>query len=110
MPARHSFLLYGATGYTGRLLARAAKARGLCPILGGRNELRLSEMATSLGLEYRVAHLEEGLEQALRGLPLVLHAAGPFAATSRLMVEACLRAGVHYLDLSGEVLAIEGVF
>jgi len=109
MPARDCFLLYGATGYTGQLLARAAKERGLRPILCGRNGPRLSELAARLGLEYRTAGLDEGLEQALRGVSAVLHAAGPFAATSQPMVDACLRAGVHYLDLSGEVMALEGV-
>ncbi|HYO71870.1 MAG TPA: saccharopine dehydrogenase NADP-binding domain-containing protein [Archangium sp.] len=110
MPTTHPFLLYGATGYTGRLLARAASERGLRPILGGRDEPRLATLASELGLEYRVARLEAGLDEALRGVQVVLHAAGPFSSTCRPMVDACLRAGVHYLDLSGEVAAIESVF
>lgn len=110
MPASHPFLLYGATGYTGRLLARAAKERGMRPILGGRSEAQLAALASELGLEYRVARLDAGLDEALRGVGAVLHAAGPFSTTFRPMVEACLRTAVHYLDLSGEVLAIEGVF
>ncbi|MCY1080244.1 saccharopine dehydrogenase family protein [Archangium lansingense] len=110
MPTTHPFLLYGATGYTGRLLARAANERGLRPILCGRDEPRLAAMASELGLEYRVARLDDGLDEALRGVQVVLHAAGPFSSTCRPMVDACLRVGVHYLDLSGEVAAIEGVF
>ncbi len=112
MPAAHPFLIYGATGYTGRLRARAAKERGLRPILGGRDEPRLAALALELGLEYRVARLETdaSLDEALRGIRAVLHAAGPFSTTFRPMVDACLRTGTHYLDMSGEVLAIEGVF
>jgi short subunit dehydrogenase-like uncharacterized protein len=110
MPTTHPFLLYGATGYTGRLLARAANERGLRPILCGRDEARLAAMAAELGLEYRVARLDAGLDEALRGIQVVLHAAGPFSSTYRPMVDACLRTGVHYLDLSGEVMAMEGVF
>lgn len=112
MPTSHPFLIYGVTGYSGRLLVRAAKERGLRPLLGGRDEPRLAALAAELGLEYRVARLdvEAELDEALRGVQVVLHAAGPFSSTSRPMVEACLRAGAHYLDLSGEVLAIEGVF
>jgi short subunit dehydrogenase-like uncharacterized protein len=110
MTTSHPFLLYGATGYTGRLLARAAKERGLRPILCGRDEPRLADLATDLALEYRVARLDGGLEEALRDITVVLHAAGPFSSTFRPMVEACLRTGTHYLDLSGEVLAMEGVF
>ncbi|MFL5345412.1 MAG: saccharopine dehydrogenase family protein [Hyalangium sp.] len=110
MATSHPFLLYGATGFTGRLLARAAQERGLRPILGGRNEARLAALASELGLEYRVASLGSGLDTALREVGAVLHAAGPFSSTFRPMVEACLRTATHYLDFSGEVLAIEGVF
>lgn len=110
MPTSHAFLLYGATGYMGGLLARAAKERGLRPILGGRNEARLAVLASELGVEYRVARLDAGLDEALRGVAAVLHAAGPYSSTFRPMVEACLRTATHYLDLSGEVLAMEGVF
>ncbi|HEX8433868.1 saccharopine dehydrogenase family protein [Archangium sp.] len=112
MPTSHPFLIYGATGYTGRLLARAAKERGLRPILCGRDEPRLAALASDLALEYRVARLERDadLDEALRGIQVVLHAAGPFSSTFAPMVDACLRAGAHYLDLSGEVAAIEGVF
>ncbi|WP_163999446.1 saccharopine dehydrogenase family protein [Pyxidicoccus caerfyrddinensis] len=103
-------LLYGATGYTGRLLARAAREHGLRPVLGGRDGARLAQVAAELGLEHRVASLEgASLDAALHGMRAVLHAAGPFSATSLPMVEACLRTGVHYLDLSGEVAAIESV-
>jgi short subunit dehydrogenase-like uncharacterized protein len=109
MPDPGTFLLYGATGYTGRLLARAARERGARPVLCGRDGNALSRLAAELGLEYRVARLEDGLDEALRGARAILHAAGPFSGTFRPMVEACLRAGTHYLDLSGEVQAIEGV-
>jgi short subunit dehydrogenase-like uncharacterized protein len=109
MPPSEPFLIYGATGYTGRLLARMARERGLRPVLSARNESRLAELAAELGLEYRVAHLESGLDGALRDMRAVIHAAGPFVTTWRPMVEACLRAGCHYLDLSGEWVAIEGV-
>jgi short subunit dehydrogenase-like uncharacterized protein len=112
MLASHSFIIYGATGYSGRLLARAAKERGLRPILCGRNESRLASLASELGLEYRVARLDmdADLDEALRGVRVVLHAAGPFSTTFRPMADACLRMGAHYLDFSGEVGAIEGIF
>jgi short subunit dehydrogenase-like uncharacterized protein len=109
MPQSDPFLIYGVTGYTGRLMARMARERGLRPVLSGRNAARLAELATELGLEYRVASLEAGLDEALRGMRTVIHAAGPFGGTWRPMVEACMRAGCHYLDVSGEWAAIEGV-
>ena len=57
MPAR--ILIYGATGYTGTLIARHAKDRGLCPILAARHPAKLKSLAESLGFAYRVVQLED---------------------------------------------------
>lgn len=104
-------LIYGASGYTGRLAVQAALRRGLEPILAGRDPDKLARLARETGLEHRVAGLRDAnaLDEALRGVSVVLLAAGPFSATSRLMVEACLRAGAHYLDVSGEVPVVEAL-
>jgi short subunit dehydrogenase-like uncharacterized protein len=48
-----------------------------------------------------------GLDDALQGITVVLHCAGPFAQTSKPMVDACLRAGAHYLDITGEIQVFE---
>jgi short subunit dehydrogenase-like uncharacterized protein len=99
------FLLYGATGYTGRLIARRAVARGMRPVVAGRDPAKVGRLAGELGLEGRAFGLDARaeLEAALRDVPVVLHCAGPFAGTWRPMVEGCLRTGRHYLDLTGEV-------
>jgi short subunit dehydrogenase-like uncharacterized protein len=104
-------MLYGATGDTGVLLAREAVARGMRPILAGRNPEKVSALATALGLEHRVFGLESPGEvrAGLEGIRVVLHAAGPYAATARPMLEACLDAGASYLDLTGELAVIEHV-
>jgi short subunit dehydrogenase-like uncharacterized protein len=109
--AADSLLIYGASGYTGRLVAQGALELGLRPILAGRNGAKLAAIAGPLGLEHRVASLHDPaqLAAALRGVRLVLHAAGPYSETARPMVEACLRAGAHYLDVSGEVDVIEAL-
>src|SRR5579862_5966122 len=102
-------LIYGATGYTGRLVAEGALKLGIRPLLAGRNEAKLAAMAQRLGLDYRVVHLGEPqqLDRALRDIRVVLHAAGPFSQTAMPMVEACLRRGVHYLDITAEIRVIE---
>jgi len=98
------WMIYGANGYTGRLLAQAAVARGLRPILGGRRREELEPLGRELGLEVRVFRLEPAaLDLGLRGVRLVLHCAGPFSATCPPMLEACLRASAHYLDITGEI-------
>ncbi|MBK7974196.1 MAG: saccharopine dehydrogenase NADP-binding domain-containing protein [Deltaproteobacteria bacterium] len=101
--------VYGATGYTGRLIVDSACAQGLRPVLGGRSSTRLEPIAAALGLECRVAQLDDpiGLRSALTDIDVVLHAAGPFAATSTPMIEACLATRTHYLDVSGEIETIE---
>lgn len=103
------FLLYGANGYTGRLIVEEALKRGMKPILAGRNEGEIKALATDSGLDYRVFDLSDtaALEAALSDVPLVLHAAGPFVHTAKPMMEACLRKGVHYLDITGEVRIFE---
>lgn len=104
-----TFLIYGANGYTGELVARFAAERGLKPILAGRNAAKVEEIANQHGFEYRVFSLEETekLAAALREVEFVLHCAGPFSLTSAPMVEACLRAGKHYLDITGEISVFE---
>jgi short subunit dehydrogenase-like uncharacterized protein len=111
MSPERAFLLYGANGYTGELIAREALKRGLRPILAGRNEARLSQLATELGLGPRVFALEDAaqLDAALREVPVVLHAAGPFSRTSRPMADACIRTGRHYLDITGELTVFEAL-
>lgn len=105
------WLLYGATGYTGRLVAAEAVARGLPPILAGRSGGPLTALGEQLGLPVRVFPLDEpaALYAALEGVEAVLHCAGPFVWTSRPMVEACLARGVHYLDVTGEIPVFEAI-
>jgi short subunit dehydrogenase-like uncharacterized protein len=104
----NKFLLYGANGYTGRLIASMANQFELIPVLAGRNEAVLSTMATELSLEYIVVDLDDSdkLVEVLQSFKVVLHAAGPFMHTALKMAKACIKAGVHYLDITGEI----GVF
>jgi len=100
-----SILLYGAYGYTGRLIAREAVDRGLEPVLAGRDAARLDALGNELNLRTRVVSLTapDRLRRKLEDVTAVLHCAGPFVQTGPPMVEACLEAGTHYLDLTGEM-------
>jgi short subunit dehydrogenase-like uncharacterized protein len=104
-------LIYGAYGYTGRLVVSEARAAGLRPVLAGRDASALAAMAGPLGLDHRATSLDDqgGLDTALEGARVVLHCAGPFVQTSRAMVDACLRRGVHYLDVTGELAVFEAI-
>jgi len=99
------WMIYGANGYAGELIAREAAARGLGPILAGRSEARVAPLAGALGLEHRVFGIDGSavIAEHLGGVELILHCAGPFSTTSAQMIEACLERKVHYLDISGEI-------
>ena len=106
-----AFLLYGANGFVGNAIARLAVQHGLQPILAGRDAAKLASQATELGVECRVFSLDNSIamDRALNDVPVVLHCAGPYLHTSKPMVEACLRTGVHYLDLTGEIPVYEAI-
>ena len=110
MPSQ-TFLVYGAYGYTGDLIAREAVRRGLSPILAGRREDSLLPLAEELGLDWRAFTLDDpqALRAGLEGVAAVLHCAGPFVHTSRSMVDACLAGGIHYLDITGEIAVFESI-
>jgi short subunit dehydrogenase-like uncharacterized protein len=110
-----TWMIYGATGYTGVLMAVEAAQRGHRPILAGRSEAKLKPMAQRLGLDYVAFGVRSKAEalaglRRVDGLELVLHCAGPFTITGDPMLQACLEAGVHYLDITGEVKVFENTF
>ena len=101
-------LIYGAYGYTGRLIVDECVRRGLRPVVAGRRADLLGPVADAHGLQVRAFSLDDpaALRGGLEGVRLVIHAAGPFVRTSATMVAACLASGADYLDITGEI----GVF
>jgi short subunit dehydrogenase-like uncharacterized protein len=106
-----NFLLYGANGYTGQLVARLAVERGLRPVLAGRDREKIRAQATELGFEHRAFDLNDSaaLDAALDEVGAVLHCAGPFSRTSAAVAEGCLRTRTHYLDITGEIAVFESL-
>jgi short subunit dehydrogenase-like uncharacterized protein len=100
-----TWMLYGAAGYTGRLIAQHACEVGHRPLLAGRSEPALKTLAHRLDVPYRVLALDEPvtLSEGLFDVDLVLNAAGPFLHTAAPLAEACLNSGTHYLDISNEL-------
>ena len=103
------FLLYGANGYTARLMLPLLQHYGLSPVLAGRSADKIEPLAREYGLPFRIFDLgdAEATRAALADMPLVLHCAGPFAHTARPMLEACLHTRTHYLDITGEIAVFE---
>jgi short subunit dehydrogenase-like uncharacterized protein len=103
------WIIYGANGYTGELIAREAVQRGLKPILAGRNAAQINALAKELSCEARIFTIENQTATliALQDVVAVLNCAGPFAHTAGRMMQACLASHVHYLDITGEIDVFE---
>lgn len=105
----NTFLLYGANGYTGELIARFAADYNLQPILAGRREAVIKPLAEKLNYPYRIFDLNDStaLLYALKEVKVVINAAGPFQYTAKQMIESCLQTGTHYLDINGDISVFE---
>ncbi|CAM3506544.1 trans-acting enoyl reductase family protein [Kibdelosporangium persicum] len=102
--------LFGAYGHTARFVAAELLERGFTPVLSGRDAAKLA--AAYPGMDTRVASVDDpaSLDQAIAGTAAVINCAGPFAETTPPLVEAALRAGIHYLDVTGETLVAINTF
>ena len=98
-------LLFGATGYTGKLTAAALAARGADFVVAGRNPDKLAALADATGAAgTRVVEAGDvdTLTDALHDVKVLVTCVGPFMELGDTAVEAALRAGVHYVDSAGE--------
>ncbi|RON44210.1 hypothetical protein BK666_17780 [Pseudomonas frederiksbergensis] len=96
-----TLMIYGATGYTGRMAAEHAKALGLDVVIAGRNAERLASLATQLDVPYRAFNADALAD--LADIDVLLNFAGPFAQTAGPLMDACIKAGVDYLDITAEI-------
>ena len=106
-PATGPVVVYGATGYTGRLVAEELLARGRSVVLSGRSAEKLAALAARLGdgVEAVVpAALDDpaALRDAAGRGAVLANCAGPFAWTGDAVLTAATAAGAHYLDTTGE--------
>ncbi len=99
--AKPPVAVYGAAGHTGRFVGAELSQRGFTPIAIGRDEGKLAAAGFSA---FRVAGIEDprSLDRALSGAAAVINCAGPFLDTAEPLIEAALRARVHYLDVTAE--------
>jgi short subunit dehydrogenase-like uncharacterized protein len=98
-------LIYGATGYTGRLASDRARSVGLDFEIAGRDEKKLAAASAELGVAHRVFSLDDpdSLPGHLAGCSVLLNCAGPFAKTAEPLMHACMEIGAHYLDITAEI-------
>lgn len=104
-----NWLIYGAYGYTGKLIAEEAVRRGHKPVLAGREAKKLVPLAEQFGLDWVAFDLqnEQMLKETVQNFNLVFNAAGPFMHTNAYLVRACLDTQTNYVDVAGEVTVLE---
>jgi hypothetical protein len=105
--------VFGAYGHTGRFVVRELLKRGFTTILSGRDAAKLKEARNAHpGSELRGASVDDpaSLDRALSGAVAVINCAGPFIDTAAPVIDAALRASIHYLDVAAEQAAVLAVF
>lgn len=103
------FLIYGANGYTGREIVKHAIHSGLKPIVAGRNQKEIEDLAKKHELPFRVFSLtnHHSIVEGLKDCSVILNCAGPFIFTVKPIINACLETTTHYLDITGELNIME---
>jgi short subunit dehydrogenase-like uncharacterized protein len=97
--------VYGATGYTGRLVAEELRRRSLDMVLCGRDAEKLRALAASVEpADVRAAAVgdRDGLRRAFGDCAVVINCAGPFTVFGEPVVRAAVETGTHYVDTAGE--------
>ena len=106
-------VVFGATGYTGRLVVAALAGRGLRPVLAGRSQQRLRELSERYGgLDTAIAEVTQ--PHSVRALvedgDVLVSTVGPFLRYGEPALEAAVAAGAHYVDCTGEAGFVRRVF
>jgi short subunit dehydrogenase-like uncharacterized protein len=109
MTADKPVVVYGASGYTGRLVCEYLREYQVPFIAAGRDKARIAEALDKVpGIDtvehdiVEVAHEVQPLAELFDGASVVCNTVGPFAQHGGEVVEACISAGCHYLDTTGE--------
>lgn len=107
-----TIVLYGATGYTGRLVADELARRGLDHVLSGRDPDKLADLADARGAAALPASLDDhaSLRALLQDASVVINCAGPFTVAGDALVRAAVDTRTHYVDSTGEQSFIRMVF
>lgn len=103
--------VYGASGFTGRLVAQELARRGERAVLAGRSAEKLAPIAQQHGFQARAARNDDprALRAAFDGCSAVISCAGPFLEVGEPVVAAAIAAGCHYVDTTGETPFIDRV-
>jgi len=104
-----NLLIYGAYGYTGKLILNLCKEQNISPVVAGRDPEKTKAIGDAFGFEYISFDLTDvaTIAQHIAPFKVVLHCAGPFMYTAEPMIDACIQTKTHYLDITGEIMIFE---
>jgi short subunit dehydrogenase-like uncharacterized protein len=109
MSKKRPVIVYGANGFSGRLIAEFLREFNVPFIAAGRSRAKLEDVMSRVpGIEtadYEIAEVgssPDELAKLFTGAKVVCNTAGPFLYNGPRVIEACLKAGCHYMDISGE--------
>ena len=100
-----NFIIYGAYGYTGKLIVAEAVKKGLKPTVAGRNKALVQSLAEQYDLPSACFDYDDqrAWDEVLKNHALLLNCAGPFSLTIKEILPACVRNKVHYTDINGQI-------
>ncbi len=106
---KYQIIIYGSYGYTGDLITELSLSKKFKILLAGRNEQKLKSQSEKTGYPYKAIDISnhEALVELLKEGDVLINAAGPFINTASQMVEACIEAKTHYLDINGDIKVFE---
>ncbi|MFT5723742.1 MAG: short subunit dehydrogenase-like uncharacterized protein [Bacteroidia bacterium] len=105
----NNIIIYGAYGYTGKLIVAEAVKKGWKPTVAGRNEALVKALADKYDLPFASFDYDDqtAWDNALTGKDLLLNCAGPFSLTIAEILPVCIRNKTHYTDITGEIEVFE---
>lgn len=106
-------LVFGATGFTGRMVVRELVARRLPVRIAGRSEERLKKLADQHGgLEWAVADVEDApsVSRAAENCELLVTTVGPYSWWGHIAADAAIEHSIPYVDITGEPAFVRRIF
>jgi short subunit dehydrogenase-like uncharacterized protein len=101
----NNLMIYGANGYSAKLIIKEALSYGIRPVLAGRNFSEVKKISEIFNLPYKIFGLDDDstVDENISDIHTILNCAGPFKHTAKELIEGCLRNKVNYIDITGEM-------
>ena len=98
-------MLYGANGYTSRLIIKELVGQNIKPILAGRSKEKIKNLAEKHGFDSSIFSLAKTkvIDEKLNNIDVLINAAGPYSLTAKPLIDSCIRTKTHYIDITGEI-------